>query len=323
MFRYTQSNNTGQHPGFALQWDLQGDDPLRDAVNAVKATDATVVVVGGGTSVTSGEGMSRASLALPGTQLAFLQAVRTAAVVEKKPMVVVVVQGKPFGEQWMKQSLPAVIEAWQSGQAQGAAIAETIFGINNPAGRTAISFAVSADHLPVFYNCKPAASRGGYHNPPLIPGGLYPHTVPSSASVLRTFGHGLSYGARFEYSELQFDGGTNSSRTGLDGKVSVTFDVRNSGTLAAEEVVQLYVRDVLASVTTPIMQLRDFKRLPAIAPGTSTTVSLTVDVAKDLWLIDQSYNKRVEPWKFNIMVGGASEKIQLTGTIEVITEQDL
>ena len=130
-FEYQQPDNTFQHPGFALQWNLQGVDPLRDATEAVKAADVSVVVIGGATAVTSGEGIDRASLSLPGTQLSFLKTVRAAAVASKKPMVVVVVQvnknygrfpvgllltrswvqGKPFGEQWMKQSMPAIIEA--------------------------------------------------------------------------------------------------------------------------------------------------------------------------------------------------------------------
>ena len=91
-FEYQQPDNTFQHPGFALQWSLQGSDPLQDAIEAVKAADVSVVVVGGGTAVTSGEGIDRASLSLPGTQLSFLKSIRATAVASKKPMVVVVVQ---------------------------------------------------------------------------------------------------------------------------------------------------------------------------------------------------------------------------------------
>ena len=190
-FTYTQQDNTGQHPAFALQWSLQGSAPLQAAINAAKHNDATVVVVGGGTQVTSGEGVDRASMGLPGKQLAFVQAVHAVCAAESKPLAVVVVQGKAFAEPWMKQTLPAILEAWQAGQAQGRAIAETLFGLNNPAGRTAVSFPVSADVLPVFYNYKPTASRGTYVNPPIISGGSYPPTSPSSASVIFNFGHGL------------------------------------------------------------------------------------------------------------------------------------
>ena len=148
---------TGKHPAFALQWSLQGSDAAARAAAAVKSADIAIAVVGGGTTVTSGEGVDRSSMGLPGGQLAFLQAVRAAAVAARKPFAVVVVQGKAFGEQWMKEALPAILEAWQSGQAQGNAIAETLFGLNNPAGRTAVSFPVSADVLPV---------RRGFDPPP-------------------------------------------------------------------------------------------------------------------------------------------------------------
>jgi beta-glucosidase len=228
-------------------------------------------------------------------------------------MAVVVVQGKPVAERWMKQSLPAVLEAWQSGQAQGQAVAETLLGRNNPAGRTAVSFAASSDVLPVYYNHKKTASRGGYDNPPLIPGGLYPPAVPSSSSVLWAFGHGLSYGARFNYSALQVSPDT----VGLTGRASVSFTVTNHGAAAAEEVVQLYVRDELATVTTPVMQLRGFERLAPLAPGASVEVALELDVREHLWLIDGGLNKVVEPGEFTVMVGGASDKIQLTASLLV------
>lgn len=312
---YSQPDATGAHPAFALQWSLQGQHPVQDAVNAVNANDASVVVVGGGTGVTSGEGIDRASLGLPGAQLAFLQTVYAAAVAANKPMAVVVVQGKAFGEMWMKESLPAILEAWQSGQGQGQAIAETLFGDNNPAGRTAVTFPVSADVLPVYYNHKPTASRGGYSNPPSIPGGSYPPTAPSSASILWSFGHGLSYGATFHYSDVTLSA---PSVPAAGGEVIVSFTVTNNGTLAAEEVVQMYVRDEIASVTTPVMQLRGFERLPSLAPGASVKVALQLDVARDLWLIDLDMRKVVEPGNFSIMVGGASDKIQLRANLTVV-----
>lgn len=100
-FQYFQPDSTGQHPAFALQWNLQGSQPLQDAIDALNSNDASVMVVGGGTSVTSGEGVDRASLGLPGGQLAFVQAIHAAAVSAKKPLAVVVVQGKAFAEPWM------------------------------------------------------------------------------------------------------------------------------------------------------------------------------------------------------------------------------
>jgi hypothetical protein len=128
-----------------------------------------------------------------------------------------VLQGKAFSEPWMKQSLPAILEAWQSGQAQGLAVAETLFGRNNPAGRTAVSFAASADVLPVFYNHKKTAKRGGYQNPPVIEGGGYAPSSDSGSSVLWAFGHGLSFGASFVYSDLTL----SASTVPMSGKLEV------------------------------------------------------------------------------------------------------
>jgi beta-glucosidase len=265
-------------------------------------------------------------MGLPGVQLDWLKAVEAACAKAGKPLALVVVQGKAFGEPWIKAVMPAVLEAWQSGQAQGTAVAETLFGLNNPAGRTAVSFPVSADVLPVYYNYKPTSTRGGYTNPPVIPGGVYPPSKHGTESVLYAFGHGLSYGASFKYSGLKVSPASPSSlpargddgaAIGVDGSVSVSFSVTNNGTASAEEVVQLYVRDEISSVTTAIMQLRGFQRLPPIAPGATVPVTLELVASRDLWLIDLEMRKVVEPGQFTVMVGGASDAIQQTATFTV------
>ena len=339
-FEYSQADQTGQHPAFALQWSLQGANAMGDALAQIAALPgpsslslstpstpasvAVVLAVGGGTSVTSGEGVDRASMGLPGAQLAFVQAVRKACVARGLPLALVVIQGKVFGEPWIKASMPAVLEAWQGGQAQGQAIAETLLGENNPAGRTAVSFPTHTDVLPVFYNGKPTSRRGGYSNPPLIPGGLYPPASASSASVLWSFGHGLSYGATFKYGAITLSSHTVSlTSSGQSGAarpdhVQVSFDVMNNGTRAGEEVVQLYVRDELASVTTPVKQLRAFARLDAIQPGATKRVTLEIDAGDDLWLVNHAMEKVVEPGDFTIMIGGASDQIQQTALLTVV-----
>merc|ERR1711920_602496 len=147
----------------------------------------------------------------------------------------------------------------------------------------------------VYYNHKPSASRGGYHNPPTIPGGLYPPTSPSSASVLWAFGHGLSYGNKNEYVQFNYSGiSVSPASVGLNGSVKVNVHIVNNGTRDAEEVPQLYVRDDLASVTTPVMQLRGFQRL-AIKAGQAVEVTYSLSVDRDLWIIDKRYQKIVEP----------------------------
>lgn len=294
---------------------------MQDALEAVAAADTVIVAIGGGSCVTSGEGVDRASLGLPGQQLSFIQAIREAAVKAKKPMATVIVQGKALGEQWVKQSLPAVVEAWFGGQAQGQAIAEALFGRFNPAGRSAVTFPTSADVLPVYYDRKPSASRGGYNNPPLIPGGLYPPTSPSSASILWAFGHGLSYGSTNQYVQFQYSSlSISAANVSMKGSATVSVVVKNNGTMDAEEVSQMYVRDDLASVTTPVMQLRGFERVH-IPAGKEVKVSFSIDVKRDLWLINRAYEKVVEAGTFTIMVGGASDLIQQSAQLEVIADQ--
>ena len=176
-----------------------------------------------------------------------------------------------------------------------------------------MSFPASADVLPVYYDRQPSASRGAYANPPAIEGGLYPPAAGGDASVLWAFGHGLSYDAAFAYESLA----VAPAAVAADGAARVTFTVTNNGTRDAEEVWQLYVADDVASVATPVMQLRGFARV-AIAAGASAAVAFELDVARDLWLVDREYNRVVEPGNFTIMVGGASDKIQLQAKLLVV-----
>jgi len=178
--------------------------------------------------------------------------------------------------------------------------------------RVSVSFPTSADVLPVFYNRHPSASRGSYSNPPVIPGGLYPPTSGSDASVLWPFGHGLSYSANFTYGNVSL----SPAVVGAGGTVQVEFAVTNTGTRDAEEVVQVYVRQKVASVTTPVKQLRAFRRIP-IAAGKTASVVFDLVVREALWLIDAGYNRVVEPGNFTIMVGGSSDAIQHTAELVV------
>lgn len=160
-------------------------------------------------------------------------------------------------------------------------------------------------------------AAGGYNNPPVIAGGSYPPPKKGSESILWPFGHGLSYGATFHYSNLKLSKQAISA-TGAGSVLNATFTVTNNGTRSAEEVAQLYIRDSISSVATPVMQLRGFQRLPEIAAGSSVAVSMEIDAQKDLWLIDLGYKKVVEPGEFVVMVGGSSAEIQLTATFEVV-----
>ena len=176
-----------------------------------------------------------------------------------------------------------------------------------------MSFPASADVLPVYYDRQPSASRGAYANPPAIEGGLYPPAAGGDASVLWAFGHGLSYDAAFRYSELAVE----PRVVGARGAARVSFLVTNDGTRDAEEVAQLYVADDVASVATPVQRLRGFRRV-AVRAGESARVAFALDVAEHLWLVDVDYNRVVEPGNFTLMVGGASDAIQLQTKLLVV-----
>lgn len=313
MLEYWQGNADGSGsswPYVALQWDLLGagpDDGLPNAVAAALRSDVAIVVVGGSTEpapqATEGEGVDRAALSLPGNQLELVQHVwnATQAATPPIPMVLVLVQGKPLAEPWVRYTVPTVLEAWQAGQAQGDAVAAVLTGAHNPAGRLPISFPASSAVLPVYYNHAPSAKRGGYVD---FPG--------KTDSVLWPFGYGLSY-TSFEYSGLS----VSPASAGVNDTVIVAFTVHNTGTVDGEEVAQLYVRDLVASVSTPIIRLVGFERV-SVPRGGSVLVKLPIDVASQLALVDRNYEWTVEAGDFRVFVGGASNALPLNATFAVV-----
>jgi len=262
--------------------------------------DAAVIVLGGANNLadngsTEGEGKDRASLTLPGHQLSLLEGAWSRAEANKVPLVVVLVDGKPTAEKILL-SLPSTIVAFQAGQAQGRGIAEVILGITNPSGKLPVSFPLSADILPVYYNYFPSSTRGGW--------------CDAQNGVIWPFGHGLSF-TEFSYASLRVP--TNVSKSGT---LRICVDVENKGTVAGTEVVQLYIRDVIASVNTPIKMLKGFQRV-SLKPKEIQTVCMEVDVATELRLIDRTYNWIVEDGYFNVLIGSSSDDIRLTGQFYV------
>ena len=320
-------DGVGTHPEFSLQWD-QTDRALAGidaAARAAAAADATVAVVGG-YQQSSGEGTDRAELSLPGTeQLRLVKAAHAAAMAAGKVFVVVFVSGKPVAEPWIATHVSAILHAWQAGQAQGSAVARTLLGRYNPAGRAAVTTPVSASTLPAYYSHKSSASRAGWCD-------------VNGSAILWPFGHGLSY-STFEYSALSIanananadadadavadaDADAVMSKTltlsiGKTGRVAVSCVVTNTGARDGDEVVQLYVRDVVASVTTPALALKGFHRVQ-IRSGEAVTVRLVIDVAEQLKLLDRTMTWRVEPGRFEVMVGPSSVTLPLLGHFDVV-----
>jgi beta-glucosidase len=276
-----------------LGWDYgleaAEDAKIRKAVDAAKESDAAIVV----TSIVEGEFIDRASLDLPGFQERLIKAVAAAGV----PTIVVLVGGSAVTMGGWLDDVPAVVETWYGGDEGGTAIAEVLFGDCNPAGRLPISFPRAASQLPLYYNHKPTGRGYDY--------------VGMSAVPLFPFGYGLSY-TRFAYGGMKL----NSLAIGPADSVTVTLDVKNEGDREGDEVVQLYVRDMVGSVSRPVKELKGFTRV-SLAPGETRTVRFTL-TPKDLRMLDERMQWVVEPGEFRVMIGASSEDIRLVGSFEVV-----
>lgn len=308
---------------YAKGCNITGSDRsgIAAAVEAASKSDVAVVVLGE-TSVilsglgwgvglgeneprdpfVSGEGYDLTSLDPPGVQRELLQAVCATG----KPVVLVMVHGRPWSIDWEKDHVPAILEAWYPGEQGGNAIAGILFGDVNPSGRLNCSVPRSVGHLPVTYDYKPSA-RGINREPgtPEKPGRDY---VFSSPTPLFAFGHGLSY-TTFEYSDLKIDNNA-SAKT-----VKVSVNVRNTGSRDGKEVVQLYVNDRVSSVTTPQKMLKGFDKIE-LKRGEQKTV--TFDLPYDeLALWNASMQRVVEPGEFAVMIGRSAEDIALSGSFVV------
>lgn len=272
-----------------------------EAVQAAKNADVAIVVVGEISNVdhgTDGEGNDVASLDLSGVQEDLIQAVFETGT----PTVVVLINGRPLSTRWTSEHVPALVEAWEPGERGGEAVADVLFGNYNPSGRLAISVPRSSGTLPSYYNYKPSkaywtASRGKSY-------------VDVPASPLYPFGYGLSY-TTFAYSNLHIE----PAMIHAGASARVTVDVKNTGERAGVETVQLYVHEEYAPVSTPVKQLRGFKRV-ALDPGETKTVSMTL-MPEDLQLLDMDMHWRVLPGDFEIMVGNSSADIPTRGVLKV------
>ena len=266
--------------------------------NALKS-DVAVVVLGGGQR-TCGENKSRTSLELPGRQLQLLQAVQATG----KPVILVLINGRPLSVNWADKFVPAILEAWYPGSKGGIAIADVLFGDYNPGGKLTVTFPKTVGQIPFNFPAKPASQVDGGKNPgpdgnmSRVNGALYP------------FGYGLSY-TTFEYSDIQLSPKVITPNE----TATVTLKVTNTGDMAGDEVVQLYTRDVLSSVTTYEKNLAGFERVH-LQPGETKEVKFTID-RKHLELLDADMKWVVEPGEFVVMAGASSEDIRQTAVLNV------
>ncbi len=279
-----------------------GDDGLRAAVETARRSDLVIAVLGDKAGLiddcTSGEARDRSTLELPGRQEELLAALVATGV----PVVVVLIAGRPYPLARIQEKLAAVLMAWFPGEEGGSAVASVLFGDVNPAGRTPISFPRSVGQIPVYYGHRPSGGRTHWK-------GDY---VDESTKPLYPFAHGLSY-TTFAYSALSLPASADTA-----GSFEVSCTVKNAGKVDGEEVVQLYVRDVLSDITRPVKELVGFVRV-AIPAGASRRVRFTVP-AERLAFLDRDFRTVVEPGELAVMVGASSADIRLSGSLELTGE---
>jgi len=273
-----------------------GADEIEAAKEAARKAQVAVVVVGEDEKG-NGEGRDVASLDLPGRQEDLIKAVQSTGT----PTVVVLINGRPLSTRWTAANVPAIVEAWRPGEEGGTAVADILFGDYNPSGRLSITVPRHVGQLPMYYNHSPSKeywkSARGY--------------VDMDASPLFEFGYGLSY-TRFEYSDLRIQ----QQEIRPTGDVHVSVQVKNAGDMAGQEVVQLYLNDMIASVSRPVKALRAFQKV-SLEGGEAKTVGFVL-TPEDLSLLDRSLTRVVEPGTFEVMVGSSSADIRARGHFRVL-----
>ncbi len=277
--------------------DISSDSKqgFAEAIATARKAEAIVVVVGEAAMMT-GEALSRAFLDLPGVQKDLVLALNGL----KKPMVVVMMNGRPLTIEWMDNEVPAIIEAWLPGTMGGPAVADILFGDYNPSGKLPISFPRNVGQIPLYYSFKNTGR-------PRVDSERYTSKyIDSKNTPLYPFGYGLSY-TTFEYSNFNI----SKDEIGLKDTLSVTVDVKNTGKYDGDEVVQLYVRDLVGSVTRPVKELKGFKKV-FIKTGETTSINFKL-TANDLAFYTRSMEFKSEPGDFEVFVGSSSDNLQVLG----------
>ena len=263
---------------------------MEEAIRAAKQAEVVVMVLGGN-ELTVREDRSRTSLNLPGRQEELLKAVCATG----KPVILVMLDGRASSINYAAAHVPAILHAWFPGEFCGQAVAEALFGDYNPGGRLAVTFPKSVGQIPFAFPFKPGSDESSSTS---VYGALYP------------FGHGLSY-TTFTYSDLHI----SPSYQGVQGDIHVSCKIKNTGKIKGDEVVQLYLRDEISSVTTYTKVLRGFERI-SLKAGEEQTVHFRLR-PQDLGLWDKNMNFRVEPGSFKVMLGASSTDIRLHGQFEI------
>ncbi|MEO1011108.1 MAG: glycoside hydrolase family 3 N-terminal domain-containing protein [Bacteroidota bacterium] len=272
------------------------EQQLIDGAVAKAKTSDVIIAVMGEDEQRCGESRSRTGLGLPGRQLQLLQALKATG----KPMVLVLINGRPLTINWENRHVPAILEAWFPNTKGPEALARTLFGENNPGGKLPVTFPKSVGQVELSFPFKPGSHAG---QPASGPNGVGNTSV---VGPLYPFGYGLSY-TTFAYDNLKVTPETGKTQQ----QIAVSLEVSNTGKVKGDEVVQLYVRDMVSSVTVYETQLRGFKRV-TLNPGETRTVDFIIK-PEDLQLLDKAMDWVVESGDFEVWIGSSSEDIRAKG----------
>lgn len=285
---------------YAKGCDVLADDTsgFAEATAAARNADVAIVVVGEPKDF-AGEAASRASLDLPGRQMDLVKEIARVG----KPTIVVLVNGRPPAIGWIVDNVPAILEAWMGGTESGNAIADILFGDVNPSGKLPVTFPRLTGQVPIYYNHlntgRPPDANQRYNS----------KYIDAPWTPQFPFGFGLSY-TQFKISNVAI----NATQIRPDGTIRVTADVENTGTRAGDEVVQLYIRDVAASIARPVKELKGFQRV-GLQPGQKRTVEFVLG-PEHLGFYNHDMKFVVEPGQFRVMVGSNSQDV-IEKTFEV------
>lgn len=284
-----------------LEMDTSG---FEDAVRIARLAEVIVLVLGDRSGLkpdcTTGETRDSVDLRLPGMQAALAEAIFALG----KPVVVVLINGHPLAIPELADKASAVLEAWLPGEEGGPAVADILYGNVNPGGKLPITFPRHVGQVPIFHSQKPSGGKSNW----------YWDYVNTARTPLYPFGHGLSY-TTFEYSDF----GLSSAKVGSNGSLDVNVTVRNSGGLAGEEVVQLYVQDEYGCVARPIKELKAFTRI-SLQPKQASRITFHLPVNL-LAFFDEEMKLIVEAGTIKVMVGSSSEDIRCEGSFEIVGEK--
>ena len=306
---YEGIKTLGETKGYSVNYFNSGknirkikDSKIKEAAKRAKNADFAIVVVGDNSmrykwkDKTAGENMARSSLDLFGKQLDLVQAIEKTGT----PVIVVLVNGKPISEPWLKKNIPAIIESWEPGNLGGQAVAEIVFGDVNPSGKLPLTVARSVGQLRMIYNHKPSAYFHKYADEKKTP--LYP------------FGYGLSY-TNYKYSKPLI----SKYNLNKENTILVTTEITNTGEFDGEEIAQLYIRDNVSSVTRPVKELKGYQRV-FLKAGETKKIKFTIN-SESLAFYDINMNYVVEPGTFTVMTGSSSNDKDLKKTILTINKK--